>query len=254
MPGALRPDLVIPFKLDKEAAKASLKAYYKGKKLLPRVFAEENHIDEIKGIYVPFWLFDTNPDANMRYRATRVRAWADAQYNYTETSYYSVLRGGNLRFEAVPVDGSTKMDDNIMESLEPFNLDDAVDFQTAYLAGYLADKYDVDAEQSIERANARIKSSTEQNFARTVVGYSSVMPEASNVRFNSGKARYAMYPVWLLNTTWNGQRYTFAMNGQTGKFVGDLPVDKKLFGLWFGGIAAGVSALVYGLSWLLCSM
>ena len=252
--GALKPDLVIPFKLDKEAAKRGLMQHLQGKRLLPRIFRDQHHIDEIKGIYVPFWLFDTNTDANMRYRTTRVRAWADAQYNYTETSYYSVLRGGNLRFEAVPVDGSTKMDDNIMESLEPFNLDDAVDFQTAYLAGYLADKYDVDAEQSIERANARIKSSTEQNFARTVVGYSSVMTEASNVRFNSGKARYAMYPVWLLNTTWEGKQYTFAMNGQTGKFVGDLPVDKNASKRWLLGITAAGTAiltLLQFLFWLL---
>lgn len=42
-----------------------------------------------------------------------------------------------------------------------------------------------------------------------------------------GKNKYALYPVWLLNTSWEGKQYYFAMNGQNGKFVGDLPVDKK---------------------------
>ena len=249
--GALKPDLVIPFKLDKEAAKQGLMNHLSGKRLLPKVFKEQNHIDEVKGIYVPFWLFDADADANIRYRATRLRTWSDSRYNYTETSYFSVLRGGNLRFRAVPVDGSTKMADDLMESIEPFDLKDAVDFQTAYLAGYLADKYDVDAEQSIVRANDRIKKSTEQNFAQTVHGFHTVVPEASNIRLTSGKAKYALYPVWLLNTTWQGKQYTFAMNGQTGRFVGNLPVDKAASLRWFLGLAAAGTAVVTALQYLL---
>ena len=100
-----------------------------------------------------------------------------------------------------------------MESIEPFKFEDAVDFKTAYLAGYLADKYDVTAEQSIDRANERIKRSTEDAFASTVKGYHSVTTENSSIRLHNGKAKYALYPVWLLNTTWKGKKYLFAMNG-----------------------------------------
>ena len=159
--GSLKPDYVIPFKVDKKAAKAALKQHYSGKRLLPKVFKDQNHIDEIKGIYVPVWLFNADADANIRYKATKVRAWSDSNYNYTETSFYAISRGGKIGFESVPVDGSTKMDDALMESIEPYDFTGAVDFQTAYLAGFLADKYDVDSEQSIERANERIKKSTE---------------------------------------------------------------------------------------------
>ena len=248
--GTLKPDLVIPFKVDKKAAIAALQNHYKGKRLLPRVFKDENHIKEVKGLYVPVWLFDTDADARVRYKATRVRHWSDSQYNYTETSYFAVTRGGSIGFENVPVDGSTKMDDTLMESLEPFRIEDAVDFQTAYLAGYLADKYDVDAEASIERANERIKSSTEQAFMDTVTGYTSVIPEHTNIALSNGRARYALYPVWILNTQWNGQKFTFGINGQTGKTVGDLPMDKAAFRRWFLGVAGGVAAAVFALSYL----
>ena len=252
--GALKPDYVIPFKLDKKAAKEALKKHYQGKRLLPNVFKDQNHIDEIKGVYVPFWLFDADVNADIRYRATRIRTWSDANYNYTETSYFSVLRSGAVGFEHVPVDGSSKMADDLMESIEPFDFSQAVDFQTAYLAGYFADKYDVDAQQSIERANARIKQSTEQNFASTVSGYTSVVPESSSVRFFNGKAKYALYPVWLLNTSWEGKKCTFAMNGQTGKLVGDLPLDKSKYIKWFAGLAAGIGAAVMAASYLLWLM
>jgi len=227
--GSLKPDLVIPFKIDKKTAKAALTKHYGGKKLLPKVFADQNHIDEVKGIYVPFWLFDADADAKVRYKASNIRCWSDNRYDYTETTCYSITRGGSLGFTQVPVDGSTKMTDELMESIEPFNMAEAVDFQTAYLAGYLADKYDVDSETSIERANERIRKSTEDAFAKTVQGYATVIPDATNIRLRKGRIRYALLPVWILNTTWNGKKYTFAMNGQTGKFVGDLPMDKGAY-------------------------
>ena len=249
--GALKPDLVIPFKLDKNAAKAGLQKHLTGKRLLPKIFKDQNHIDEIKGVYVPFWLFDTDADAQVRYRATKVRSWSDSDYNYTETSFFQVHRDGTVGFEHVPVDGSSKMPDDLMESIEPYDFSDAVDFQTAYLAGYLADKYDVDAEKSTARANERVKKSTEEIFASTVQGYASVQTESSSIQLHGGKAKYALYPVWLLNTAWNGGKYTFAMNGQTGKFVGDLPVDKAAARKWTLGLSAALSVAVYGVVWLL---
>lgn len=252
--GDLKPDYVIPFKLDREAAKQAMKKHLSGKKLLPKAFKSQNHIDEIKGVYVPFWLFDASANADITYRATRVRSWSDSTYDYTETSYFALQRAGDLEFERVPVDGSSKMADDLMESIEPFDFSDAVDFQTAYLSGYLADRYDVTAEQSIDRANERIKRSTENAFRNTVHGYSTVSVENSSVRLNNGKAKYALYPVWVLNTTWRGKKFLFAMNGQTGKFVGDLPVDKGAWWRWFGlytAIFGAAACLVRWLIWLL---
>lgn len=249
--GALRPDFVIPFKLDKNAAKAGLQKHLTGKRLLPKIFKDQNHIDEIKGMYVPFWLFDTDADARVRYRTTKLRCWSDSEYNYTETSHFLVHRGGSVGFEHVPVDGSSRMADDPMESIEPYDFSDAVGFQTAYLAGYFADKYDVGADESIERANERVKKSAEEAFASTVEGYDTVTAESSSVQLHGGKAKYALYPVWILNTTWKGQKYTFAMNGQTGKFVGDLPVDKAAARRWKLILTAAFSAAVYAAAWLL---
>lgn len=249
--GSLKPDYVIPFKKDKEDAKKAMRQHTKGKRLVPKVFKDENHIDEIKGVYVPFWLFDADADANIRYKATKTHTWSDSNYYYTRTSFFAVHRSGSIGFERVPVDGSTKMADDLMESIEPYDFADAVDFKTAYLSGYLADKYDVDADDSITRANQRIKNSTEQAFAETVEGYSSVIPESSTIKLSSGKAKYALYPVWLLNTNWKGQKYVFAMNGQTGKFVGNLPLDKAAYKKWLFGLTGAISAAVFAISFLL---
>ena len=250
--GALRPNIIIPFKKNKEDAKNAYKKHIENKRLLPKEFKSENHIDEIKGIYVPFWLFDAQADGSVTYKATKIRTWSNSNYEYTETSYYDVIRNGSAKFAAIPVDGSKKMPDDLMESIEPYNIKEAVDFKTAYLAGYLADRYDVDANQSIDRANTRVKKSVEELFRKTVTGgYDTVSANSSFVRVGNGTARYALYPVWLLNTTYKGKKYTFAMNGQTGKFVGDLPFEKKRLGKIGALVMLGSTLGVYGIAWLI---
>lgn len=241
--GDLKPDYVIPFRLSKEDAIKALSNHV-NKKLVPKIFKDKNHIDQIRGMYVPFWLFDADTEAHIHYKGTKVRHWSDSRYDYIETKYYLVGRGGNVGFTNVPVDGSSQMPDDLMESIEPFNFDEAVDFQTAYLAGYLADKYDVTKENSINRANQRIKNTTEQLFRQTASEYSSLTTQNSSVQFQNGTSKYALYPVWILNTSWNGQNFLFAMNGQTGKMVGDLPVDWGAFWRYFAIIAGSIAAVI----------
>ena len=249
--GMLKPDLVIPFQLDQQAAEEALKQHLSGKILLPKIFKDENRIRKIQGMYVPFWLFDADVDADLRFDATDVRHWSDSDYDYTETSYYSVRRAGHIGFDAVPVDGAGKLDNALMESIEPYDLSQAVPFEKAYLAGFLADKYDVTAEDSRQRANERIRASTVASFESTVTGYDTVTTQRVNLQLENGLVRYALLPVWLLTTQYKGQNYTFAMNGQTGRFVGDLPMDKGAFWKWWGIVAAGVTALALGIAYLI---
>jgi DNA-directed RNA polymerase subunit RPC12/RpoP len=243
--GFLKPDFVIPFKLDKKQAKEKLKSYIDSKKFVPNLFKSENHIDEIKGIYVPFWLFDSDITAQASYDATKTTSWSDSQYNYTKTDHFDVYRAGEMSFQNIPVDGATKMPDDLMESIEPFDFSQAVDFQTAYLAGYLADKYDVSMENSIPRANERVRVSADDSLRSTVTGYSSVTLKNNSVQVLKGVGKYALYPVWILNTSYKGQKYTFAMNGQTGKFIGNIPASKAKLGALFAGLTVGITGLIY---------
>lgn len=243
--GELRPDVVIPFKFDKKAAKEALSKHIASKKLLPKVFKDENHIDEINGIYVPYWLFDCDAEGYASYKGEKKRRWSDNNFDYEETSFFNIFRRGSMLFKALPVDGSTKMEDKLLESIEPFDISEGVDFNTAYLSGYLADKYDVSSDECIERANERIRRTLESELDATVNGYDSYSEESSSMTLNDAKCRYALYPVWILNTTWKDKKYTFAMNGQTGKIVGDLPMDKGAFWKWVGIVTAAAGALSY---------
>ena len=158
----MKPDLIIPFKLDRKQAEQKLRDHLKGKVLLPKYFKTENRIKEVKGLYVPFWLYDSDASAEIRCRGTRVHSWSDGDYEYTETEHFLVSRGGDLGFDKVPVDGSEKMANDLMESIEPFRYGEAVPFQKGYMAGYLADRYDQSSEECAPRANERMRESTVQ--------------------------------------------------------------------------------------------
>ncbi|MCF0108674.1 MAG: hypothetical protein HUJ57_01015 [Erysipelotrichaceae bacterium] len=252
--GDLRPEYVIPFKYDKKQAKEELMKHFTGKKLLPDVFKDQNHIDEMKGIYVPFWLFDGSADARARFKGTRMRTWQDSRYIYTETSHYAINRAGSMDFEKIPVDASSKINDVLMESIEPYDYSALVEFDTAYLSGFMAERYTKNADENNVRADQRIRNTLEQSIRSSVMGYSTLVTDYMQMSIHDGKAHYALLPVWLLTTSWNGEEYYFAMNGQTGKMVGDLPADKgktiKSFFVTFGITTAVVLAIALAVSFL----
>ena len=249
--GALKPDYVLPFRLDKKAAVAALKKHYEGKRFLPKAFADQNHIEEIQGVYVPFWLYDAEADGTADFEATRSFSRREGKYLVTTTEHFQVHRSGRLSFAKVPVDASSRMPDEHMDSIEPYDYGELKPFSTAYLPGFLADKYDISAQDCAPRADERCEASALNALGETVSGYETVLPLGHNIQLRRGKVHYALLPVWMLNTKWNGQSFLFAMNGQTGKLVGDLPVDKGRYWKTFLAIAAPVAAVVAALLMLM---
>lgn len=240
--GALKPELVIPFQIGKDEAVKALKAHYKGKPFLPKSFSDENHIQEIKGIYVPFWLFDGQAEADVSFAATRSTVMVTGRERITTTRHFDVRRAGTVSFEKIPVDASKKMPDDYMDSLEPFRYDAMVPFSTAYLPGFFADIPDVSIEECSLRAELRATDTAVESMSRQVSGYETCIPTRKDAQLRRGKVRCALLPVWLLSTQWEGQNFLFAMNGQTGKMVSDLPVSKKRYWAWWGGLTAGITA------------
>lgn len=242
--GGLRPDAVIPFKTTKEDAQKAFLKLCQGKPLLPKDFTSKNRLEKISGVYVPFWLYECSGDVDGQYKATRVRHWSDSKYNYTKTDHYMLSRSAEAEFIGIPMDGSSKMDDTIMESIEPFDMKDAVDFNTAYLSGFLADKYDVEAKCGEERIRQRVGNTLDDLMSNSFMGYASVIPTSKQLRVKHSKAKYVLLPVWMLHTKYQDKTYVFAMNGQTGKMTGTLPISKKRQWSWFTGVAAGVALVI----------
>ena len=249
--GGIRPDAVIPFRTSKEDATKAFLELCKGKPLLPRDFTANHRLEKITGIYVPFWLYECDSGFDGRYQATRVHHWSTPDYVYTRTEHFLVTRAADAKFRNIPMDGSSKMDDAVMESIEPYDFSALVDFDTAYLSGFFADKYDVEAETGHDRVRQRVSASLEELIAPTLVGYATHIPTVKNINVHQGKAKYVLLPVWMLHTQYGGKNYLFAMNGQTGKMTGTFPICPRRSWAWFGGITAAVSAVAALIQWMM---
>ena len=185
--GALRPNFILPFRLTKDDAVQALRAHYKGKPFLPKSFTSANHIEQIQGVYVPFWLFDGGAEGSASYRASNTSVYETGDYEVTETMHYDVFRAGSIAFEKIPVDASSKMPDDHMDSIEPFDYTQLQPFSTAYLPGYLADKYDVSVDDSRDRADARCRETLAQALRDTVTGYGTCVTDHTDIRLHRGK-------------------------------------------------------------------
>ncbi|MDR2693646.1 MAG: hypothetical protein LBB74_05460 [Chitinispirillales bacterium] len=246
--GLLKPECIIPFKRDKKAAESALAEFCEGKRLLPDGFMEAGRLKKsLQGIYAPFWLFDAQVEGSAWCQGVKFVTRGYGKNRHTEATFYSVEREGNLAFKNIPVDGSKKMDDEYMDAIEPFDYSQIVEFNPSCLAGCAAEKCDVGVEECKRRAESRMEETVRAEFMDTIFGYSRVTGEGSFVKVKNGRASLGLFPVWVLNVKHNGEDCLFMMNGQTGKFVGELPVDKgkawkyrALFTVLSGPIVAGI--------------
>lgn len=242
--GDIRPDGVLPFRKSKEDAQKAFTQLCRKKPLLPKSFIQEHRVEKISGIYVPFWLYDCSGTYHGQYRATRVHHWSDSRYHYTKTDHYLLKRQASAAFSGIPMDGSSKTNDTVMESIEPFDFTQIVDFETAYLSGFLADKYDVESTEGQKRIEQRVSDTLHDSLENTFLGFSSVVPTGRQIHVSHGKAKYVLLPVWMLHTRYQDKDYLFAMNGQTGKMTGTFPICPRRSLGWFAGICGAVTALV----------
>ncbi len=243
----VKPDLVIPFKLDKQAAESALLAYYKGKRFLPSEFASANRVAHVQGVYVPFWLYSGQADGSGTFEARNITVWREGKDEVTKTDVFRAWRQGNSSFTRIPADGSAKMPDGHMDAIEPFDYGELKPFSTAYLPGYSAERYDQDANACSGRAEERMKNTLAEQLRQSVTGYDQVDSGNVSAQASIDEVSQALFPVWMLHTQWKDDDYLFAMNGQTGRLVGDLPVSPLKVVLWFVGILAVACAIFIGL-------
>ena len=231
--GKMRPNYILPFQTGKEDAVRRLKSYYKGKHFLPSAFAEENNMQEIRGVYVPFWVFDGIVDADIIFDVTKTRMVVRGQRQAAETEHFSIRKQGSVPFEKLPVNASSRMPDAHMETIEPFRNEDIKPFSTAYMPGFLADQYDIGMKDCLPKARKRAEDNAVEFLGATVSGYDTCVEKSRTLIIRNERASYALLPVWMLTTRWKDKTFLFAMNGQTGAFTGNLPIDPMKVLRWF---------------------
>ena len=220
----IAPTQIIPFKNVKEDAVKEFQKLHKGRPLMPKLFNDPKNIEKITGVYIPFWTYDLKLSGDISYNGVDVKTWSSGNYQYTKTDTYLSKRNGQMEFSKILVDASSRFDDDLMDSIEPFKFDGLVEYNHAYLSGFLAEKYDVEVDKAMERATYRAKNTAEGVVSKTV-HHQTKNVISNDMETKKLKDDHILLPVWMVNIKYKEKNYTFAMNGQTGKIVGNIPID-----------------------------
>ncbi len=237
--GGLAPSLVIPFTISKQQAQEAFKKWCRKGLLTPGDFMTADRIKNITGIYVPFWLYDINGRGELEATCTRVRTYTMGDWIYTETKWYHVYRKVDMNYNRIPCDASKKMDDGMMDKLEPYTYSSLKDFNMPYLAGYIAEKYDFTDEQMLPRIKERVAAYVNSYLRSTIGGYTTVNVNRENINILKRNAAYTLLPVWMVCYDYKKAEHIFAMNGQTGKIVGKPPLSAAKIAAWFTFVSVG---------------
>ncbi len=222
--GGVYPTKVIPFKKVRKDAEEGFYNIAKGKLFAPKDFHVASKIKDVSGVYVPFWIYDISANGDIIFSCTDTRSWTSGEYRHTEVKTFHTTINGDIKYVKLPVDGSSHFDDGLMDSIEPFDYNELKDYNHAYLSGFLAEKYDVNEQQAFARAVARAKASTIDTYG-SKTRHQTETPIKDSVTYRIENVEFAMFPVWMVNIEYNGKFYTFAMNGQTGEIVGNIPIS-----------------------------
>lgn len=228
--GDFKPQRIIPFKISKEKAIEIFLDWAGNKKYVPNDFAKKEHIDKMTGIYLPYWSFDVLLDVDYQAIGENVNVWRSGDTEYTNTKQYSIVRSGDMEFNNIDELATDKFEERLLNGISPYEEDSEVDFSKGYLSGFFAESFNVEKEFRMPDVEERVNNYSNNLLADATGNYSRIRVERDKRNIKKAEGQYALYPAWILTYNFNGKIYVFAINGQTGKAFGELPVDNgKLY-------------------------
>lgn len=242
--GEYMPDLILPFAFDKKEAQKHFLRFVKTKRYVPSSFFQKKQIERINGVYFPFWVYECKTQGNARGEGVRIRIWRQGDFEFTERNTYYVEREGEATFKNIVKNGLKKADYDLAQGVHPFDLTQAKPFSMGYLAGFQAEKRNIEREDLQEEVQREVKNQTKRMLEESMAGYSVKNIESCSVKTVEEKWKYILLPVWIL--TYKGKKneiYYYAMNGQDGKVCGKLPVSYQKLWLHSGILAVIVMIL-----------
>jgi len=205
-----RPDYIIPFRVSKEEALTKLNSTLLSSFFVPRKF-KKLPPECIRGIYIPYYTFDGSvKDTQQQQRLTG------------ETVYLYDCRA---EFRDLLVESCQALDDRSTAMLEPYYMNEAVDFDTSYLMGFYSNISDLSPRGAHGTAELKAKSFI---YARTqkLAPHTRNKVIRSTLEYDLHRTGYALLPAWFITLDNDGTHYTYLVNGQTGKIVGAAPWNK----------------------------
>lgn len=234
--GSFLPNKMIPFTIDKEVAQKTFLAWAKKSKFVPEEFYSDSQLEKITGIYLPYWWADCKVAVDYQGELDKVRIWQKGDIEYTETQKYQVIRKGSIELNNVEELAFTKIDKKLLDGIAPYDEKKARPFSMPYLSGFFAEQYDIDKEVVLPKIEDQIKRYSTSLVNDTISDHNSVRENKNSFDILTNEISYTLLPAWILTYQFGDKNYVFAINGQTGKSFGELPIDYKKVYVATGGV------------------
>lgn len=225
--GEFKPDMIIPFKLDKEKAKNSLLLWAKSKVFIKKDFYSRSQLDKITGIYLPYWLCDFEGEIDIEGVGMNIKTTMSGNTQYIKTDKYRIYKKGPIEIKNILELAFSKINKPLLASIWPYNYKEAKVFNTGYLSGFFSESYDIDKEKAkplIIQEENRMKNYL---ISKASGSYDRFDYDRRNISTKIKSWKYILLPVWILTYNYQNNIYIYAVNGQTGVSYGKLPLDKK---------------------------
>ena len=235
--GDFKPDYVIPFQIDKKKAQEIFTQWISKKKYVPDYFYSPSQIESMTGVYFPYWLYSCQVKGDLQAEGKTVRVWDMGGLRYTETKVYDISRQGDMDVNSVARNALKKANRKLIDGVLPYRLNEKKDFSMGYLSGFMAENRDMEKDSFVKEVKDEVRQFALSNLKNQVSNYTSLQIRKNEAELTGEVWANALLPVWTVtyNDKARGKIYYFALNGQTGKIWGELPVDNKkllFIGYW----------------------
>ncbi len=240
------PNLVLPFKISKNKVRDLINDNFGKRIFVPENFLNYKSLEKIEGVYVPFYLYDYMTHCTLEAVGIKDRSWRQGDYIVTEHRHYRISRDLDIPFSKVPVDGSKELDDAKMSLVEPYDYQHLLSFDSQYLSGFFSDQADYKKDELENQAQIKAKDFAGTILNRSVSGYSRIVKSKEQVDCDNLDSYYALMPMWIYKYSFLEKEYDIFINGQNGKIIGEIPIDKKKAVIYFS-LFSIVTALIISL-------
>lgn len=225
--GDHQPDKVIPFRMPREQVIGAMMRWCKKKRFIDTAFFDQAQVEKISGVYFPFYVASGEIEGFLNCQGKKVKTWASGHYRYTQTDTYQIEREGKVAFNDMTINALNKDHTYILNGILPYDQHKAVPFSMPYLSGFLADKRAVDENGVLPEITRIANQFTSAHLKKSAAGFSSVNRTTERISIKHVDYLYVLMPAWMLTYTYHKEQYYFAMNGDSGKIAGRVPLSRK---------------------------
>ncbi len=231
----IAPDAVLPAKVPKQTAQAEVRQWLAKRWFAPSALQRMAQQERIGGVYLPFWTYAS--DTASEYRGERGdHYWETEDYEENDGQGGTVRRTRQVQrtrwwpaagrvsrsFADVLIAATRSVAESRLDALQPWDLDNLCPYDPEYLAGFKAQRYQIQLPEGFEEAKQAMRHTIERDVERDIGGdeqrIESLETQYANVTF-----RHLLLPLWIGAYRFQGKAYQVIVNARTGDVQGERP-------------------------------